>query len=324
MLVALLPALVFGYGEPAMGDDPSQEERLLHVLTNQVRQAPHDWPGWDTTLATGDPRSPLLLQGGLEEAARFHADDMAMHGFFSHDSSDGTSFANRIAHYFPGSAGENIYMASAGGAHEAMTAWMNSEGHRTNILDATWMYLGPGFSQKDGALYYVQDFGSAGTVVIPAIPGGALQKLAPGKLELFANFFDPMGREPKAFSATIGAMTIVLMRIAGPPGNETLSAPADEPTACERLTFSATDADGNTTVFPTTGALLAGAACTTSATGASTGTGPSGSGQVVIPADNPEHKGCACVSSEAAGVRACLLLIAFFLAIARRPVRRIG
>ncbi len=318
MLAALVPLLVFTYGEPAIGDDPSHEERLLFVLTNQVRQAPHDWPGWDTALATGDPRPPLVLQGGLEEAARFHADDMAMHDFFSHDSSDGTSFADRLLHYFPGSAGENIYMGVAGGAHEAITAWMNSEGHRTNILEPTWMYLGPGFSQKNGALYYVQDFGSVGTLVIPAIPGGALRKLAPGKLELFANFFDPMGREPKSFSAAIGGTTIMLMRIAGPPGNETLSAPADEPATCERLLFSATDADGNTTTFPTTGALLAGAGCSAAYTGASMGTGPSGSGPVVIPADDPEHKGCACASSHDVGWRPCIVVVAFFLGIARR------
>src|SRR5262252_4901194 len=103
-LLLLLPALIYAYGEPASSDLPSHEERLVHVLTNQVRQAPHDWPGWDTSLASGDPRPPLVHEKGLEQAARFHADDMAAHDFFSHDSSDGTSFAVRITHYFPGNA----------------------------------------------------------------------------------------------------------------------------------------------------------------------------------------------------------------------------
>src|SRR5215831_11840001 len=111
MLAALfLPALVYAYGEPATDDIPSHEERLLHVLTNQVRQAPHDWPGWDTSQATGDPRNPLLLEKGLTQAARFHADDMAAHDFLSHDSSDGTSFPVRVMHYFTGNAGENLAM----------------------------------------------------------------------------------------------------------------------------------------------------------------------------------------------------------------------
>src|SRR5438105_3429975 len=91
-LLMVRPVCVFAYGEASQGDLPSHEERLLHVLTNQVRQAPHDWPGWDTSLASADSRPPLLLQNGLEQAARFHADDMAAHAFFSHDSADGTTF----------------------------------------------------------------------------------------------------------------------------------------------------------------------------------------------------------------------------------------
>src|SRR5262245_59998905 len=107
--------LAFAYGE-SEDDVPNAEERLLHVLTNQIRQAPHDWPGWDTSLAAGEARGPLFMDSGLDEAARFHADDMATHGCFQHDSCDGTSVETRLARYFSGPAGENIFMGFGFGA----------------------------------------------------------------------------------------------------------------------------------------------------------------------------------------------------------------
>jgi fused signal recognition particle receptor len=287
------PAL--GYGEGGDGGVPSHEERLVHVLTNQVRQAPHDWPGWDTSLATADPRPPLVLESGLGQAARFHANDLAASGTFSHDSSNGTPFETRIARYFSGPAGENIYMADFGGAKEAITTWMTSAGHRANILSSSWTRLGTGVASKGSSLYYVQDFGEVGGGSIPAIPGGALRRAGAGKLELIANYFDQNGSDPQMFSASLGMSTISLVHIAGAPGNETFSAAAPEPTGCERLTFTAIDSDGNRTIFPSTGALLAGAACTESFTGASTGSGSMGGKMpVVIDADTPSQ-GCTCV-----------------------------
>src|SRR5262245_39994164 len=67
-IVALSTRLAFGYGEPAKAQLENHEERLLHVLTNQVRQDPHAWPDWDTSLATGEPRGPLFVADGLYEA----------------------------------------------------------------------------------------------------------------------------------------------------------------------------------------------------------------------------------------------------------------
>jgi hypothetical protein len=136
LLALLVPSTAFAYGEPDADGLPNHKERLLHVLTNQLRQAPHEWPNWDTSLASDDPRPPLAHNAGLAEAARFHADDMKANGCFTHESCDGTTFNARVARYFNGAgASENLYSAFADKSERsAITGWMNSTmGHRENM-----------------------------------------------------------------------------------------------------------------------------------------------------------------------------------------------
>ena len=106
---------------------------------------------------------PLALDGKLNAAAQAHTTDMATHNFFSHDSQDGRSPFDRIkaAGYSFSAAAENI---AAGGttAAGAMDQWMNSAGHKANILNCTYVDLGVGFAKgvnADYAGYWTQDFG---------------------------------------------------------------------------------------------------------------------------------------------------------------------
>ncbi len=187
LAAALLPGRAFAYGEPDEDGVPDSHERLLHVLTNQIRQAPHDWPGWDTSLATGEPRPPLAHQVGLGSAARFHADDMKAHGCFQHESCDGTSFESRVSRYFSGgAAGENIYTSFGDkSARTGMTAWMNSEGHRTNILRPEWTHLGTGTSESASEILVRAGLRGRRRREDPDDPGGGLRRggrRAPGEL----------------------------------------------------------------------------------------------------------------------------------------------
>ena len=131
------------YGEPDADGRPSRRERFLLTLTNQIRCDPHAWPDWDTSLAPGTALNPVGGLPDLFQSARFHADDMATNVFFSHTSSDGTDAGARIGRFFSGPAGENIYFhGGSDDPYTAMTGWMNSEGHRINILRDGWTWLG--------------------------------------------------------------------------------------------------------------------------------------------------------------------------------------
>lgn len=104
--------------------------------------------------------APVTANPVLGEAARAHSQDMADQGYFSHTSLDGRSPWDRLeaAGYSDGS-GENI-AAGQSTAQDVMSSWMNSEGHRSNILNcgSTTMGVGIGHGGSYG-IYWTQVFG---------------------------------------------------------------------------------------------------------------------------------------------------------------------
>ncbi len=54
-------------------------------------------------------------------------------------------------------AGENIAMGQRT-PQEVMNAWMNSKGHRENILNASFDTIGVGYYEENGVYYWVQLF----------------------------------------------------------------------------------------------------------------------------------------------------------------------
>lgn len=56
----------------------------------------------------------------------------------------------------------------------ALNAWMNSTGHRTNLLTASHTYFGGGAESRDGTKYWVQIFASGGSVSSVASSTGSL------------------------------------------------------------------------------------------------------------------------------------------------------
>jgi hypothetical protein len=106
---------------------------------------------------------PLTLDDGLGDAARGHSADMAEQNYFSHTSLDGQQFYQRItaAGYPYSTCGENI--ATGYSTPQAvMNGWMNSPGHRANILNAAFCDIGVGYTLGAASTYghyWTQDFG---------------------------------------------------------------------------------------------------------------------------------------------------------------------
>jgi uncharacterized protein YkwD len=95
------------------------------------------------------------------DMAESHADDMVANSYFSHTSPSEGSFSERTTKFdVTGYRGENI----AYGLPPAQTvsAWMNSAGHRANILNSKYISTGVGVKTNlNGRTYYVQCFTSA-------------------------------------------------------------------------------------------------------------------------------------------------------------------
>ncbi len=119
---------------------------------------------------------PLSYNQELTVAARLHSQDMGDRNFFSHTTPkpDEIEFQDRItdAGYNYQTCGENI---AAGYATPAavVDGWMNSDGHRANILDPDYCDIGVGYAAVDGSDFYhywTQDFGRRAGVAQCPVP----------------------------------------------------------------------------------------------------------------------------------------------------------
>lgn len=109
---------------------------------------------------------PIKGNARLDRSAQAHAEDMLARGFFAHKSPSGTTVRERstAAGYAWRTIGENIAFGQTS-VSEVMETWMDSPGHRKNILTRDFTELGIGLALgrgKDGKfqVLWVQNFGA--------------------------------------------------------------------------------------------------------------------------------------------------------------------
>lgn len=127
------------------GTVSSSEETLAFSLLNQDR------------VKYGLPA--LKLNSQLTRLAENYANDMIKRGYFSHYNPEGLSPFDRMnnAGIAYRSAGENLAINSS--VPGAETAFMNSSGHRANILNSSYTEVGVGVVHSpNGSVYVVQEF----------------------------------------------------------------------------------------------------------------------------------------------------------------------
>ncbi|MGW4897418.1 CAP domain-containing protein, partial [Kitasatospora sp. NPDC004240] len=104
---------------------------------------------------------PVTVEARLTTAAQNHSEDMAARGYFDHASPEGHHADYRIeqAGYRWSAWGENIARGQKDPA-AVMNAWMNSPGHRANILNCSFKQLGVGVRTGSGGPWWTQVFAS--------------------------------------------------------------------------------------------------------------------------------------------------------------------
>jgi uncharacterized protein YkwD len=138
---------------PAVAQGPTDEqyqalETRLVELVNEER------------LKVGS--NPLVRSDQLNLAAWRQSWDMALNNFASHTGSDGSDSITRIRDtgYQGNWFGENIVVGFPT-AETAMNWWMNSPGHRANILDPQFTEIGVALAynaNSDNLYYWTQVF----------------------------------------------------------------------------------------------------------------------------------------------------------------------
>ncbi|WP_393077746.1 CAP domain-containing protein [Streptomyces sp. LN704] len=103
--------------------------------------------------------TPVAANSALTDLAQAFSEDMALRDFFDHTDPSGLSPWDRAAKAgITALGGENIARGQADAA-AVMDAWMNSEGHRANILNCDFKTLGVGVHLGAGGPWWTQDFG---------------------------------------------------------------------------------------------------------------------------------------------------------------------
>jgi uncharacterized YkwD family protein len=113
----------------------SAEEREVVRLVNEIRRS--------------NGLSELTLNEELSRVARIKSEDMAKNNYFSHNSPTYGSPFDMMKRFGISyrAAGENIAKGQRS-AQAVVDAWMNSEGHRANILNPSFTRIGVGFTSN--------------------------------------------------------------------------------------------------------------------------------------------------------------------------------
>ncbi|MFE3675602.1 sigma-70 family RNA polymerase sigma factor [Streptomyces griseus] len=104
---------------------------------------------------------PVTVNDQLNTAAQRHSADMEANDYFSHTSQDGRDPGDRItaAGYRWSTYGENIAKGQQAPA-DVMRSWMDSPGHRANILNCSFKEIGVGKQNSGGGPVWTQVFGA--------------------------------------------------------------------------------------------------------------------------------------------------------------------
>ena len=133
---------------PAQSPSIAQMEKQVHQQINTIRQK--------------EGLSQLKPNEKLAQVARDYSRKMAEQNFFSHTSPQGDTMVQRVQSVgiFYSVIGENLFKGTniPQPAPTAVKGWMNSPGHRKNILRSEYRETGIGVWKKGNTYYFTQLF----------------------------------------------------------------------------------------------------------------------------------------------------------------------
>ena len=150
---------------PEPTPEPTPEETVAGTVASAPPPAVGSGPEGEVLALVNEERSaagcaPLRADEGLAAVARAHSADMRDRGYFSHvDPAGQDPFDRAAAAGVDYARAENIAYGQPDAA-AVMAAWMDSSGHRRNVLDCSLGSLGVGIAEGAGGPWWTQLFGS--------------------------------------------------------------------------------------------------------------------------------------------------------------------
>ncbi len=150
--------------EPAQTTQPAQDAQ---IETKAATEAPTSNASYEERVAQlvniereKNGLQPLTLDSSISNVARAKSQDMADNNYFAHQSPTYGGAGDMMRNFgINWSAwGENI-ASGQDTPEEVVNAWMNSEGHRANILSSNFGKIGVGYvTSANGTPYWTQMF----------------------------------------------------------------------------------------------------------------------------------------------------------------------
>lgn len=131
---------------PAVSTNPDFEEKVVDLVNRERARSRKRC-------------AEVRVDGKLQAAARAHSVDMATQNYFSSTGRDGSSPLDRMRRAgYPQGLSENLAKGQST-PEQVMKAWMNSAGHRANILNCDAKALGVGLAYRGRTPVWTQNFG---------------------------------------------------------------------------------------------------------------------------------------------------------------------
>ncbi len=263
-----------GVGNPIAGY-PNWHERTMVVFTNMVRMAPIEYrdiymadftfpAGGILTSAYYPTVAPLYWNYELNQAARFHSEDMASDCGLQHNSCNGTSWYDRIRSFYdyPVFLGENVayglsspqatvnlFLCEQYGA-PCVADGSGADGHRANIMSSNYQEIGTGYAIPSH--YWTQDFGGRLPDSMPPVVAASHAFPEEGVTSFFLNYFDSAGGPPMEILVVLDYIQYPLYLDTGTASAGSYRFDVDEATDCRFYYFLVTAGDGTCWRYPET------------------------------------------------------------------------
>lgn len=156
----------YNYIEPLLNEQEIQEDEEVIVGKEQIKVYTEGYYDYDSAeevfkltndARVGEGKAKLVLDEKLTEVAMHRAAEQAL--LYNHVRPNGTKWYSLLSDKYLSGAGENIAYGQSS-ASIVTTAWLNSEGHRANIMNDDYTAIGVGSFTHGGTKFWVQIFSS--------------------------------------------------------------------------------------------------------------------------------------------------------------------
>ncbi len=242
---------------------PSWQERTLLAFLNMGRMAPSQFRtayvsalgDVSQILQSYSAQPPLAWDYGLDQAARFHSQDMADHNVVQNDSSDGTPWYTRVGTYYTGAVHGECIGAGYASPFAAARAFYYfngmpdgpTDGYRQLLMAAAVKASAAGYgynAASDYKSYWTVDLGRTAPAFSTPFIWGSHDFITTGYVTFVLNYYDPSGTAPRKVQLVLSSVKNAVTQVMGDPARGTYVFTTEKSSTTRSYYFTVVDGEG--------------------------------------------------------------------------------